>query len=69
MTEARQRNLLRFIHAVSDPQSTGQIVNEYNYGKGTPDVKSYYNTLDDEPGGGPFAFLTPKLNNFTNYYT
>lgn len=37
------------VKAVSDPQSTGQRVNEYNFGAGTPDVKSIWNTLDFEP--------------------
>ena len=30
-------------------------MNEYNFGKGTPEIKSMWNTLDFEPGAGPFA--------------
>ena len=37
------------VRSVSDPQSSGQRVNEYNFGAGTQDVKSIWNTLDFEP--------------------
>lgn len=57
------------VKEVIDPTNPGPIINEYNYGKGTPDVKSFYNTLDDVPGAGPFAFLSPKYNYLNNYYS
>lgn len=56
----------RTVMEVSDvrdiPNNTGKKQNEYNFGKGTPDIKSYYNTLDDEPGAGPFAYIPININ-------
>lgn len=41
---------------VSDPRGTGIPVNEYNFGPNVPNPKSMWNTLDFEPGAGPFAY-------------
>ena len=37
-------------------------MNEYNLGSGTWNAKSYWNTLDFEPGAGPLAMINQKLN-------
>ncbi len=37
-------------------------MNEYDIGKGTPDIKSMLNTLDFEYGAGPLAMINPKLD-------
>ena len=51
------------VERVIDPTNkAGGEINEYNFGKGTPDIKSYYNTLDDEPGAGPFAYIPVNIN-------
>lgn len=42
--------------------------NEYDFGKGTPEIKSMQNTLDFEPGAGPFAQLILKNTNLENLY-
>ena len=38
-------------------------MNEYNFGKGTPEIKSMQNTLDFEPGQGPLAYNKTQNNN------
>lgn len=45
------------VQGVSDPSSSGMRVNEYNFGPGTPDIKSLWNTGDYKPGGSPFAYI------------
>lgn len=45
------------VRQVSDPSSSGMRVNEYNFGVGTPDIKSLWNTGDYKPGGSPFAYI------------
>ena len=48
---------------VSDPQVGGQSMNEYNFGPGVDNIKSYWNTLDFQYGAGPLAFIMNKENN------
>lgn len=40
---------------VSDPQVGGSAMDEYNFGPGVDNIKSYWNTLDFEYGAGPLA--------------
>jgi hypothetical protein len=40
---------------VSDPQVGGSSMDEYNFGPGVDNIKSYWNTLDFEYGAGPLA--------------
>lgn len=42
---------------VSDGKSAGMSVDEYNFGENVEDIKSYWNTLDFEPGAGPLAMI------------
>ena len=48
---------------VSDPQVGGQPMNEYNFGPGVDNIKSYWNTLDFQYGAGPLAFIINRENN------
>lgn len=48
---------------VSDPQAGGQPMNEYNFGPGVDNIKSYWNTLDFQYGAGPLAFIMNKESN------
>ena len=43
-------------------------MNEYNFGKGTPEIKSMQNTLDFEPGAGPFAHIILNNTYLDNLY-
>ena len=45
------------VRRVSDPQSLGSGVDEYNFGNGTENIKSLWNTGDFTPGGSPFAYI------------
>lgn len=46
----------------------GGVINEYDFGKGTPDIKSMWNTLDFEPGAGPFAHIILNNTYLDNLY-
>lgn len=48
---------------VSDPQVGGSSMNEYNFGPGVDNIKSYWNTLDFEYGAGPLAYNKISRNN------
>ena len=51
------------VEQVVDPTNHGGAINEYDFGKGTPNIKSMWNTLDFEIGGSPFAYIpTKKIN-------
>ena len=39
---------------IFDVTSKVGAINEYDFGKGTPDIKSMWNTLDFVKGAGPF---------------
>ena len=43
--------------------NNGQKQNEYNFGSGTWNAKSLWNTLDFEPGQGPLAYNKTQNNN------
>lgn len=53
---------------IFDVTSKVGAINEYDFGKGTPEIKSMWNTLDFEPGAGPFAQLILKNTNLENLY-
>lgn len=44
------------VKRVGDPTGTTSV-NEYDFGPGTPDIKSLWNTGDYKPGGSPFAYI------------
>lgn len=44
------------VQRVGDPTGAG-AVDEYDFGVGTPDIKSLWNTGDYTPGGSPFAYI------------
>ena len=48
---------------VGDPTGAG-VVNEYDFGTGTPDIKSLWNTGDYKPGGSPFAYIESLRNSY-----
>ena len=56
------------VKRVVDPTNKGGAINEYDFGKGTPDIKSMWNTLDFEPGAGPFAHIILNNTYLDNLY-
>lgn len=52
---------------VKDSAAPAGKVDEYIFGPQVPNPKSSWNTLDFEPGAGPFAYLEQKNNNKNNY--
>lgn len=53
---------------IFDVTSKVGAINEYDFGKGTPDIKSMWNTLDFEPGAGPFAHIILNNTYLDNLY-
>lgn len=53
---------------IYDVTSKVGAINEYDFGKGTPDIKSMWNTLDFEPGAGPFAHIILNNTYLDNLY-
>lgn len=53
---------------IFDVTSKVGAINEYDFGEGTPDIKSMWNTLDFEPGAGPFAHIILNNTYLDNLY-
>lgn len=49
---------------MTSDSGVGFPIDEYNYGTGTPDVKSVWNTGDFEQGGSPFAYVESLRNSY-----
>jgi len=52
---------------VKDSAAPAGKVDEYIFGPQVPNPKSSWNTLDFEPGAGPFAYIEQKNSNKNNY--
>ena len=52
---------------VKDSAAPRGMVDEYNFGPQVPNPKSSWNTLDFEPGAGPFAYIKHNNTNENNF--
>ena len=62
VSNGAQAGTIETPRGVSDPQTGGSAMDEYNFGPNIENIKSYYNTLDFNYGAGPLAMVNPKLN-------